>query len=324
MQKQKQQSTPSPISPKMAKRTRMPVEYEAVRHCRLSSSQNIPTPHWHFPRMLATSPPNHSWLGVISSSKSWQRRFPLSQAQSLLVRHIIPSRILHSFQSSKSQPPEWLHSTNFPVAFVTWGKEGRTEVNIDINQYHPPYRQPRPWLQQRPLSLYCVMILRRILKSWILKSWISKKSHLLSFPLSYPEPQPGEERSVETRVTSFLVDSRSTNIIAFVPCLFLITNCLPLHYTTLLIRNMSHIRVPPTLEAAQAVAPATTAFFAPREENDLEEDLEENLEDDPEELDLEKKPPLGLPPFLPRTTTRRRAIRRNQSNFIFSWKSFNR
>ena len=86
---------------------------------------------------------------------------------------------------------------------------------------------------------------------------------------------------------------------------------------------MSHIRVPPTLEAAQAVAPATTAFFAPREENDLEEDLEENLEDDPEELDLEKKPPLGLPPFLPRTTTRRRAIRRNQSNFIFSWKSFN-
>ena len=49
---------------------------------------------------------------------------------------------------------------------------------------------------------------------------------------------------------------------------------------------MSHIRVPPTLEAAQAVAPATTAFFAPREENDLEEDLEENLEDDPEELDL--------------------------------------
>ena len=81
---------------------------------------------------------------------------------------------------------------------------------------------------------------------------------------------------------------------------------------------MSHIRVPPTLEAAQAVAPATTAFFAPREENDLEEDLEENLEDDPEELDLEKKPPLGLPPFLPRTTTRRRAIRRNQSSFIFS------
>ena len=77
---------------------------------------------------------------------------------------------------------------------------------------------------------------------------------------------------------------------------------------------MSHIRVPPTLEAAQAVVPATTAFFAPREENDLEEDLE----DDPEELDLEKKPPLGLPPFLPRTTTRRRAIRRNQSNFIFS------
>ena len=231
MQKQKQQSTPSPISPKMAKRTRMPVEYEAVRHCRLSSSQNIPTPHWHFPRMLARSPPNHRALGVISSSKSWQRRFPLSQAQSLLVRHIIPSRILHSFQSSKSQPPEWLHSTNFPVAFVTWGKEGRTEVNIDINQYHPPCWQPRPWLQQRPLSLYCVMILRRILrrilKSWILKSWI----HLLSFPLSYPEPQPGEERSVETRVTSFLVDSRSTN-----NCfcsLFVFDNKLPTHYTTL-------------------------------------------------------------------------------------------
>ena len=225
MQKQKQQSTPSPNE-------WMPAEYEAVRHCRLSSSQNIPTPHWHFPRMLARSPPNHRALGVISSSKSWQRRFSLSQAQSLLVRHIIPSRILHSFQSSKSQPPEWLHSTNFPVAFVTWGKEGRTEVNMDINQYHPPYRQPRPWLQQRPLSLYCVMILRRILKSWILKSWISKKSHLLSFPLSYPEPQPGEERSVETRVTSFLVDSRSTN-----NCfcsLFVFDNKLPtttLHYT---------------------------------------------------------------------------------------------
>ena len=45
----------------------------------------------------------------------------------------------------------------------------------------------------------------------ILKNWISKKSHLLGFPLSYPEPQPGEERSEETKVTSFLVESRSTD-----------------------------------------------------------------------------------------------------------------
>ena len=52
--------------------------------------------------------------------------------------------------------------------------------------------------------------------------------------------------------------------------------------------------IPPTLWAAQAVAPTTTAFFILRD--DLEEDLEEL---DLEELDLEKEPPLELPPLLP-------------------------
>ena len=45
--------------------------------------------------------------------------------------------------------------------------------------------------------------------------------------------------------------------------------------------------------AAQTVAPTTTAFFI------LRDDLEEELEEDLEELDLEKEPPLELPPLLP-------------------------